>query len=378
MVLLFIVNTPEFFLSHRLPVAMAARAVGYEVHVGTGPGSDSKKIIELGFTHYQLPLSRSRLNPLAELLSLWAMVRLIRSVRPKIVHLVTIKPAIYGGIACRLLGVPAVVVAISGLGTVFLNLNKNRSILRLIVKALYRVSLGHSNIKVIFQNPDDRSALIDIGAVKIEQATLIKGSGVDLSKYQFQPEPVGIPVVVFAGRLLRDKGVEEFINAARILKGRGVNARFWLVGSPDFGNLSSVSANDVMQWTQDQVVEVLGYRLDIPDLFANSNIVVLPSYREGLPKVLIEAAACGRAVVTTNVPGCRDAIESGKTGLLVDVRDVYSLADAVQTLIEQPSLRMKMGILGRALAERDFAIERVIESHMVIYEEMLNSMKNRY
>lgn len=369
--LLFVVNAPDFFLSHRLPLAIAAKSVGYTVHIATGPGPACNQIAKLGFTHHLLPLSRSGRNPVVELCSLWALYQLMSKMRPILVHLVTIKPVLYGGLMARLAGVPAMVAAISGLGTVFVARDQRRSWMRLGVEWLYRLALSHSNAKVIFQNPDDRLALVSVGAVRDEQTALIKGSGILLMEYPMRSEPEDVPVVTFAARLLRDKGVNEFVEAARILKERGVAARFWLVGSPDPGNLTSISEGDVSLWGQKGLVEPLGYRDDIADLFAKSNIIVLPSYREGLPKALVEAAACGRAVVTTDVPGCRDAIEPGMTGLLVPVRDAVALADAIQVLIENPVKRKLMGIAGRALAEREFAIEKVVEAHLKIYRELL-------
>ena len=373
MILLFVVNIPEFFLSHRLPLAIAARRVGFKVHIATGPGSACQKITDLGFAHHLIPISRSGRNPLAELATLWGLYRLMRSVRPDLVHLVTIKPVLYGGLMARLAGVPAMVAAISGLGTVFIDRDRSRSWMRSGVGWFYRFALGHPNARVIFQNPDDRSLLIGIKAVRDEQVALIRGSGVSLADYPMRPEPGSVPVVTFAARLLRDKGIREFVEAARELKARGVAARFWLVGSTDPGNLTSISEDDVALWGKEGLVEILGYRGDIPDVFADSNIIVLPSYREGLPKALIEAAACGRAVVTTDVPGCRDAIEPDTTGLLVAVRDALALADAIQSLIEDPQRRKQMGASGRALAEREFSIERVVDAHLSIYEKLVNN-----
>lgn len=372
MVLLFIVNIPEFFLSHRLSLAIGARRSGFTVHVATGPGKGIQQIAELGFEHHLLPISRSGRNPLTELRTLLGLYRLMREIRPSLVHLVTIKPVLYGGLMARLTGVPAMMVAISGLGTVFIDRKQARSLMRRGVEWLYRLALGHPNAKVIFQNPDDRAALIAIGAVREEKAVLIRGAGVSLAEYPVRPEPEDVPVVTFAARLLKDKGVMEFVEAARELKIRGVTARFWLAGSLDTGNLTSVSEEVLSQWSKEGVVEVLGYQSDIPNLFANSNIVVLPSYREGLPKALIEAAACGRAVVTTDVPGCRDAIEPETTGLLAPVRDAAALADAIQSLIDDPQRRKQMGVSGRALAEREFAIEKVVDIHLAIYHELTN------
>jgi glycosyltransferase involved in cell wall biosynthesis len=374
LILLFVVNIPEFFLSHRLPLAIAAKNVGFTVHIATGPGVACQKIAKLGFEHHHLPISRSGRNPFAELRTLWGLYQLMRMIRPDLVHLVTIKPVLYGGLMARLSGVPAMVAAISGLGTVFIDRDQSRSLIRRGVEWLYRLALGHPNSKVVFQNPDDRAALTDMHAVSKDKTALIRGSGVLLAAYPMRPEPEGVPVVTFAARLLEDKGVMEFVEAARLLKRRGVTAQFWLAGSLDSGNLTSVSEDFLSQWSEEGVVKVLGQQSDIPNLFANSNIVVLPSYREGLPKALIEAAACGRAVVTTDVPGCREAIEPDSTGLLVPVRDAAALADAIQSLIEDSDRRKQMGVSGRALAEREFAIEKVVDAHLVIYHELINGM----
>ncbi len=369
---MFVVNAPEFFLSHRLPLAVAARNSGFTVHVATGHGPACDQIVELGFTHHMLPLSRSGRNPLFELGTLWAFFRLMRSVRPDLIHLVTIKPVLYGGLMARLAGVPAVVAAISGLGTVFIARGGTAGWLRRGIQSMYRLALGHRNLKAIFQNPDDRAVFIRFGAVSDEQAVLIRGSGVALGDYPVCPESDNsIPVVTFAARLLKDKGVEEFVEAVRILKGRGVSGRFWLAGSPDPRNLSSVTEAAIKRWEAEGLVELLGYRQDIAVVFSQSNLVVLPSYREGLPKVLVEAAACGRAVVTTDVPGCRDAIEPGQTGLLVPLQNAVALADAIQSLIEDPEQRRRMGTAGRALAEQEFAIEKVVEAHLGLYRELL-------
>ncbi len=375
--LLFIVNSPDFFLSHRLPVALAAQKAGYDVHIATPAGPATSRIKDIGFFHRIVPMSRSGRNPLLELISIWSLWRLMRHTKPDIVHLVTIKPVLYGGLVARMTRVPGVVAAISGLGAVFISQSLKAKLLRRLIASLYRMALGHKNSKVIFQNPDDKAMLKRLGAVQPEQAVMVKGSGVDLLDYPVVPEPDGVPVVTFAARLLKDKGVEEFVEAALHLKASGVQVRFWLIGSPDPGNPATILETELEGWRQEGVVEVLGCREDIPQLFAQSNIVVLPSYREGLPKVLIEAAASGRAVVTTDVPGCRDAIEPDKTGLLVPVRDPIALANAVERLIKDGELRKQMGRAGRELAEREFAIENVVDAHLAIYREVLKASEER-
>ncbi|MDR7946758.1 glycosyltransferase family 4 protein [Achromobacter aegrifaciens] len=369
--LLFVVNNPAFFMSHRVPVALAAQQAGYEVHVATMDGPAVADIQALGMTHHAIPMTRSGKHPLQELGTLLALIRLFRHLRPQIVHLVTIKPVLYGGIAARLTHVPGMVAAISGLGFVFLSNSLKMKLVRAVVARLYRLALGHPNSRVIFQNASDRDLLKSLGAVRDAQVVMIRGAGVDLNEYRAQPEPPAPPVVVtMVARLLRDKGVQEFVQAARLLRERGLPVTMQLVGGVDAGNPASATQDDVDAWQQEGCVRALGERSDVAALYAASHIAVLPSYREGLPKSLIEAAACARAVVTTDVPGCRDAIEPGETGLLVPVRDAQALADAIARLAEDPALRQSMGAAGRALAEREFNIDRVARIHVEIYDAL--------
>jgi glycosyltransferase involved in cell wall biosynthesis len=370
--LMFVVNNPAFFMSHRVPVALAAQQAGYDVHVATMDGPAVADIQALGMTHHAIPMTRSGKHPLQELGTLLALVRLFRRVRPDVVHLVTIKPVLYGGIAARIARVPGMVAAISGLGFVFLSNSLKMRLVRAVVARLYRVALGHPNSRVIFQNANDRDLLKSLGAVRDEQVVMIRGAGVDLEAYRASPEPPAPPVVVtMVARLLRDKGVREFVEAAALLRARGMPVTMQLVGGLDAGNPASATQQEVDAWQRDGAVQALGERSDIAELYAASHIAVLPSYREGLPKSLIEAAACGRAVVTTDVPGCRDAIEPGQTGLLVPVRDAQSLADAIARLAEDAALRQRMGAAGRALAEREFDIKRVARIHVELYDALV-------
>ena len=369
--LLFVVNNPAFFLSHRLPVALGAAAAGYEVHVATMEGPAARAIQEHGFTHHAIPMTRSGKNPLQELQSLLALWRLYRRVDPDVVHAVTIKPVLYGGIAARLARVPAYVAAVSGLGFIFTRRKRGPDFLRWASMALYRLALGHSNSRVIFQNANDRDVLMQAGVVRAAQIVMIRGSGVDLEKFGVAPEPAGRPVAVMAARLLRDKGVCEFVEAARLAAGHGGGLRWVLAGSTDAGNPASVTEDEVALWKSEGVVECLGEQADVAGLYQRAHIVVLPSYREGLPKSLIEAAACGRAVVTTDVPGCRDAIEPGRTGVLVPAKNARALARAVQELADDATLRHKLGAAGRELAERAFDVRLVVARHLEIYGELL-------
>ena len=236
---------------------------------------------------------------------------------------------------------------------------------------MFNVAFGHKNQSVIFQNNEDRNILVKWGVVPEEKVRMIRGSGVNLNICPVLPEPNGIPIVSFAARLLKDKGVEVFVKASELLKRRGIEARFWLIGKPDPWNANSVTMKQLKQWEMDGLVELLGFRKDIPDLFSKSNIVTLPSfYGEGLPKVLIEAAACARAVITTDHQGCRDAIEDDVSGILVPVRDSRVLADAIQYLIQNPGKRKSMGLAGRKLAKEVFDVNSVVNEHLKIYSEL--------
>lgn len=370
--LLFLVNNPAFFLSHRLPIALAARQSGYEVHVATMDGPAVTEIRGLGFVHHVVPMTRSGRKPLEELQSLAALWRLFRRVKPDLVHAVTIKPVLYGGIAARAAGVPAYVAAVSGLGFIFMRKENGVDPLRLAATALYRLALGHRNSRVVFQNRSDRDELRRAGAVQPGQVVMIRGSGVDLNAYTPAPEPDGPPVALMVSRLLTDKGVREFVEAARLTAGHPSGLRWVLAGAPDPGNPASISKEDFGRWQAQGVVTCLGERRDIAELYRNAHIAVLPSYREGLPRSLVEAAACGRAVVTTDVPGCRDAIEPGLTGVLVPVRDARALADAVVCLAEDATRRREMGAAGRRLAEEAFDINKVVQAHLDIYSQLLD------
>lgn len=369
--ILFVVNAPEFFISHRLQLAVAAQKAGYEVHIASAHGAAVSQIEAEGFHHHAVSFARSGQNPLVELRTLVSLVKLFRQIKPDLVHLITIKPVLYGGLAARLSQVQGVVSAVSGLGTVFLAESLLGKARRWLIGKLYTAAFQQNNLAVIFQNPDDRDTLLSIGALSEQNVRLVRGSGVSLQEYPYLPEPEGKPVIVMAARLLRDKGVFEFVEAARELRHRGVAVNMKLIGSADPGNVSSVTQAELDAWEEEGAVELLGFRSDIAEQYASANIVCLPSYREGLPKGLVEAAACGRAVVTTDVPGCRDAITPGETGLLVPVKDSSALADAIQALVDQSRLRKKMGAAGRALAEEEFAIEKIVDQHLQIYRGVL-------
>ncbi len=368
-VLLFIVNVDWFFVSHRLPIAIAAQRCGYQVHVATGLTDRRAELEAHGFTVHALSIERGGSNVFKvwrEVLEIW---RVMRAVRPDIVHLITIKPILLGGLAARAAAVRTVVAAVSGLGYAFVASGAFAALRRSVIGLLYRFVLGPGNVTVIFQNPDDRRRLSAIARLPPEKTVMIHGSGVDLTRFAPQPLPEGIPVVVLAARLLADKGVREFVRAADMLKRIGCEARFVLVGQVDPGNLASLRQDELDAWVRDGTVECWGQRTDMPQVLAQARLVVLPSYREGMPKVLLEAAACARAVVTTDVPGCRDAIVPGVTGVLVPVRNASALADAMSTMLLDAQRCQAMGAAGRALAERTFDLRDIVAAHLQVYAQ---------
>ncbi len=322
-----------------------------------------------------IPMQRGGVNLFYDILTLFNIWNFFRKEKPDIAHLVTIKPYLYGGIISRLTNVPSLVSAVSGLGTLFIRNDLKSKLLRLLLYPLYKFAFNHFNQKIIIQNEDDLKVLVDWGVINSFKVKLLRGSGVKLENFTNLDEPDGIPIICFAARLLRDKGVYEFVNASRLLKERGVQARFLLAGDLDIGNPTGLSHEDLDKIRKEEHVEILGYHNDIPKLYNGSHIICLPSYREGFPKGLVEAAAAGRAVVTTDVPGCRHAIIPNKTGLIVPVKDSEKLANAIQWLIEHPKERVAMGKAGRKFAEKEFFIEKIVQHHLDIYE---NLIKNKY
>tara|TARA_B100001057_G_C22848587_1_gene950036 strand:- start:101 stop:1180 length:1080 start_codon:yes stop_codon:yes gene_type:complete len=359
-----------------LSIAEASKKKGYDISIGYGEiGDINPNIIKnKGFKIYPLSMHRGGTNFFQEINTIYSIWKLLKEVQPDILHLVTIKPYLYGGIVARLTKVPCVVSAITGLGSLFIQNSFKNTLIRILLYPIFKFALGHKNQSVIVQNNEDSEFLMDWGVLDLKKTILIKGSGVNLSKFSVFDEPKGVPVICFVGRLLKDKGVNEFVSAARILNKRGVNARFQLAGQKDFMNPTGLKAEEINYIHEEGIVEVLGYQKDISILFAKSHIICLPSYREGLPKALLEAAAASRAIVTTDVPGCRQSIIPNKSGLLVPVKDYKKLADAIQWLINHPVERIAMGKIGRQLAQKEFRVEKITQSHLAVYQKLISKI----
>lgn len=369
--LLFFENNPAYFLSHRLPLARAAERLGFEVQVATMPGKSTRDIESAGFAVHTVRMHRSSMNPLAELLTLARIRRLYRKSRPDLVYQVTSKPVIYGTLAARSVKVPHVISVVSGLGYAATRPGIKGWILRHMFFWLYRFSLRHPSQKIIFHNRDDRDLFVSERIVKSADTEVVPGSGVDMEYFSPQAEPAGVPKILFPSRVLRDKGVVEFVGAASSLRAAGVQAQFVIAGGTDPGNPSALSEAQVQAWVTEGVVEWLGHTRDMRALYAQVHIVCLPSYREGLPKALIEAAACGRPVVTTDVSGCREVLIAGETGLRVPARDTAALAAALRRLIESRDLRRRMGEAARRFVVTRFSTGHVIAQTAAIFTALL-------
>ncbi|MDL2284548.1 glycosyltransferase family 4 protein [Oxalobacter sp. OttesenSCG-928-P03] len=368
--LLYLLTEDSFFCSHFMERALAARAAGYEVVVAARENSYGERVRATGLRFISVPFNRSGMNPFREFLVLLKLWMLYRRERPTIVHQVSAKPILYGSLAARLSGVSAVVNAPVGMGYIFSSTDLRARILRPWLRLAYRFFTNPKHSKVIFENPDDLANFVNWKAVRPADTVLIRGAGINLDQFQPVEKPETIPVIVLTARMLRDKGVEEFVSAAHQLYDEKIKARFVLVGAPDPINPTSITVEMLNTWNGEKNVEWWGWREDVAAVLHEAHIVCLPSYREGLPKSLIEAAACGLPIVTTDTTGCREVVDDGKNGFLVPVRDAISLAKALKKLILDSTLCQRMGAYSRKKAEAEFSSEQVIRETLAVYSQL--------
>jgi glycosyltransferase involved in cell wall biosynthesis len=372
MKILFLTTEDYSFWSHRLTLARAARQAGAEVAIMTRAGEYRSRLEAEGFRVIPWRISRPSLNPLRELGSLWQVVRAYRRERPDLIHQVALKPVVYGGIAARLCGGLPTVNTITGLGPVFSKSGPRMFLLRCGVVAALRWIFRPARCQVIVQNDDDQAFFAAQKIAAAEKMAVLPGFGVDTGHFRPRPEPQGRPVVMLPARMLWEKGVGEFVAAARLLREWEVCARMVLVGGPDPGNPGCIDGEQLREWQREGVVEWWGPQSDMPAVLAQAQVVCLPSYREGLPKILLEAAACGRAVVTTTVPGCAQAVRQGENGLLVAAKEPRGLARAIRRLLQDSGLRQRMGAAGRERALREFSDEKAARQTVELYQRMMN------
>ena len=369
---LFVFTEDWAFLSLFLDRAVAAKDAGYEVGVVVHCNKYEQTIKDYGLQVFPHNISRSGTNPFREISSILQMVRIFRSFKPTIIHLAALKPILIGSLASLFFPKSKIVNAPVGMGYIFSSSDRKARLLRPILRLVLRFVLGRKRTLTIIENSDDLQTLVDGKFVQKDQIILIRGTGVKLEDFVPTPEPSGPKVVVLVARMLRDKGVLEFVESARIIKRSHPDVIFWLVGDTDSGNPTALTSDQIKTWVAEGLVSWLGYREDVPQLLQQSHIVCLPSYREGFGKVLIEAGAAQRAVVTTNVPGCRESIENGCNGLLVEPRDSVALAKALITLLDNDDMRIAMAAEGRHRVETQFSSEIINAQTLAVYKQVLS------
>jgi len=372
MKLLYIITEDWFFASHFLDRAIAAKSQGYEVAVATRKQDDASRIESLGIQVIPVNFSRHGLNPIREWSTVRQLRRAIKKFDPDLVHNIALKPVVLGTLAARTLRIRNIVNAPVGMGYIFSSQDRKAKILRPIIRQIFRLFLNPAGSRVIIENHDDFDSLLSSHYVRPRDLILIKGAGVNTDIFITTPEPSGSVVVSLVARMLRDKGVVEFVEAARLVNKTDLDVRFQLIGDVDPGNPTTLTQSQLELWTEEGVVNWKGHVDDIPALLAASHIVCLPSYREGLPKSLIEALAAGRPVVATDVPGCREVVTNELNGLLIAPRNSRALADALCRLITDKELRIKFGTAGRLRAEHEFSTDLINNQTLDVYESLVN------
>ena len=366
--ILYFVTEDRSLLSHRLPLAKAARAAGYEVVVACRVRYDKAQLEKAGLRVIPLKqLKRGGTNPFQELAALREIIKVYKSERPDIVHQVTMKPVLYGSMAARIARVPRVVNALGGLGFLYMSQSFKARALRTLISPFVKFLLNRKGTKLILQNPDDQSTLGRL--VRPETVELIRGAGVDITHFSQTPEPKTSPIrVAVVSRMLKDKGIGEVVEASRLLKGRGVDIQFCLYGDPDPENPTSCTEAELQAWVSEGLITYHGPIDDAKEAYKDCHIATLPSYREGMPKSLLEAAAMGRPIVTTDVPGCRDVVQDGVNGFLVPAKNAEALAAALEKLVSDAGLRKMFGAQGRKLCETNFAEEIILKQTLALYQ----------
>jgi glycosyltransferase involved in cell wall biosynthesis len=370
--ILLVANTDWYLFNFRLAFAQFLKSQGLDVVMVSPGGIYAAEIEAKGFRIIEWNVGRRSIKPLGELQALSKLINIYKSEKPVLVHHFTIKPVIYGSLAAKYSKIPAVVNSITGLGYVFLKKGVIGALIRFSILPLYRLTLKHPSSRVIFENNYDKATFINQGLVKEKESVIIRGAGVNTDHFRPAPEPtLNEPLVVFPARMLFDKGLGTFIDAARILKGR-IKARFALVGNLDPGNPTSADEATLRGWEQEGLAEWWGFQEDMSSVYQNCNVVSLPSFGEGLPTVLIEAASCERPIVTTDVAGCREVVIDGVNGFLVPPNQPEALAQAIETLICNPELRLRMGKAGRQLVIENFTDQQVNREIFAVYSKLLS------
>ncbi|MDN3679435.1 glycosyltransferase family 4 protein [Vibrio tapetis subsp. quintayensis] len=371
MKIVYIVNVSWFFHSHFYKLAKHNLEKGHTVYIITGDEEKRGEYENQGFSYHNYGVTRDGTNPLNELKVVIRLFKLLKNIRPDLLHAFTIKPVLYSGLLTKIfksIRPSRAVFSITGLGSLSLSESTKAKALWRIVESVYKLALSQPQATVVFENSDDRALFVSADIVPEERTALVNGAGIDTQYFLPQESTGQFPIVVFLARMLKDKGAREFIEAARILKHRHVDVVMKMVGGVDDENISSLKEAELTAAHNDGVIEFLGHRTDVKEIYQQADIACLPSYREGLPKSLIEAASCGLAIVTSDTPGCRQLIDiNAPNGLLVPVKQAENLADAIQTLVEDDALRQSFGVRSREIAEEKYDYSSVLASFDTLY-----------
>ena len=369
MKIILFANTDWYLYNYRMTLAETLRRLDNELILLSPFGNFSDRIKSSGFDWQEVKMTRSGVNPLKEIRTIFHLKDIYRHEKPDLVHHFTSKCVIYGSIAAKMAGVTRIVNSVTGMGYVFTKNNLLTFFMKPFVIFFYKIALINS--RVIFQNQQDMDYFIDHHLVKSSQCELIPSSGVDINKFRPVHDQNGDPLIVLPARMLWDKGIREFVDAATILKNKGIEARFALVGMPDQGNPSSISEKLLDLWAASGIIENWGWQEDMVSVYQKASVVCLPSYREGLAKGLIEAAACGRALVASDIPGCREVVDHGINGFLVPPKQIIPLAEAIEKIILDKRLMAKMGKESRKIAEREFSVEKINRETIFEYNKLI-------
>jgi len=366
--IVYLVNTDSFFISHRIRIADQLKKNGYEIHIATEFTNYKNLLKKKGFITHDIRFNKNSLNILLAFVPLLQIMFLLFKVKPNILHLISLKPSIFGGLISFISPVKNIVISITGLGSMFLSKNLFGKFRENIFNLLLRIIFLHNKLIVILQNKSDEKYLLKKTNLRKEKVKIIRGSGVDLNKFKFSKLPKKNINIVMISRIIADKGIREYIDSIKYLKKKNLIANFYLVGNIDFSNPSAIKKSELELWKKKKIIKYFTHKKDVFSILKKSSIIVLPSYREGFPKVLMEAAAVGRPSITTNVPGCKDAVINNKTGILVPPKNHIKLAKAIKDLSLDKRKLKKISVLARKHAVKNFNIINIVYQHILIYQ----------
>lgn len=370
--IIFLVNVDSFLISHRLEIAKELLNKGYQVHIAAQFTSYEKILKKEGFQTHNIRFNRNSTDLFRALYVAFQVFFLIKKIKPNIIHLISIKPIVIGGLISFITPVKSIVISVTGLGSLFLKESFASKLREYFFLFIYRIIFLYPNLKVILQNKSDLNYLKKKSKLKIKNVVMIKGSGINLKKFKFSKITNHFPKISMISRIIEDKGIFEFIKAAELLNKEKFKGKFYLIGNIDKSNPSYIEESIIDRWKKDKKVIILNHKKKIHQFIKNSSLIVLPSYREGFPKILMEAASSGRPVITTNVPGCRDVVINNITGVLVPKKNYMKLAYAIKNLSLNKKKLNKMGKLARLHAEKNFDVTKVVSKHLSIYKSLIN------